>query len=64
VKRGKKPNEGYRTSGEEAPKMLEQAFPGVQLSPIYDSKTDSKAETMRRCMVVKHEQSWDYLSVQ
>ena len=26
--------DGYRTSGEATPKMLERAFPGVQLSPI------------------------------
>jgi len=32
-----KPNDGYRASAEAAPKMLEQAFPGVRLSliPLY-----------------------------
>jgi len=32
--RGKKPNDGFRASIEAAPKRLERAFPGVQLSPI------------------------------
>jgi hypothetical protein len=34
AKREKKPDDGYRAGSEASPKMLEQAFPGVRLSPI------------------------------